>query len=369
MMRNFLATIRGVLNHFFTKQIRSQHNALAARVDYNSQAIVELQGRLDKLEAYTPQAVHQLQLRQEADMHQLQLQLQLQLRQQADTHQLQRRLETDTHQLQLRYKADLRQIRSDWRATLYTQQQALLGAARALVNSPTSSAVLDPAAFQGPITDLALTHPFRTMLPEALDAQARTGQASWLDLGCGTGSWMQELSLAGISPRGVDHRHAVAAAQTQGLIVQVASESHALQAEAPGKLAGVSALYLLERMSPQEVPPLIAAAWAALAPGGVFMLSGANPENLAVAVFGLWTVPERTRLWLPKTLADYLLAMGFSQPKLLRWRLSGSGAPLLQEDQSAPGYLQPQPDADPDQLINQARCAPEHWALIARKPA
>lgn len=336
MMRNILGTIRGALNNFFTKVIRSQHDALAARVDYNSQAIVELQGRLDKLEDFLPQAVRQ---------------------------------ETAIHQLQLRYEADIRQVRSDWRATLYTQQQALLGAARALADSPSSSAVFDPARFQGPITDLALTHPFRTLLPEALDAQARTGQASWLDLGCGTGSWMQELSLAGISPRGVDHRHAVAAAQTKGLIVQVASERHALQAEAPGKLAGVSALYLLERISPQEVPPLIAAAWAALAPGGVLMLSGANPENLAVAVFGLWTVPERTRLWLPKTLSDYLQSLGFSQPKLLRWQLSSSGAPLLQEDQSAPAYLQPQPDAAPDQLINQARSAPEHWALIARKPA
>ena len=322
MNRNFRAKISGVFKLF----------TLTARTDYNSNAIVELQGRLDKFEdlpACTTQAMRQLQLR---------------------------------------YEADLRQIRSDWRATLYTQQQALLGAARALVDSPTSSAVFDPAPLQGPINDLALTHPFSTLLPEALDAQARTGLASWLDLGCGTGSWMQELTTSGISPRGVDHRQTVAATQAKGLIVQVASERHALEAEIPGKLAGISAFYLLERMSPQEVPLLIAAAWTALAPGGVLMLSGANPENLAVAVFGLWTMPERTRLWLPKTLADYMLSMGFFQPKIFRWRLSSSGAPLLEEDQPAPGYLQPHPDADPDQLINQARCAPEHWALIARKP-
>ena len=323
MTRNFRAKIRSVFKLF----------TLTARTDYNSNAIVELQRRLDKLEDLpigTSQAMRQLQLRHEAD---------------------------------------LRQIRSDWRATLYTQQQALLGAARALVDAPTNRAVLDSAAFQGPIMELSLIHPFSTLLPEALDAQARTGQASWLDLGCGTGSWMQELTTSGISPRGVDHRQTVAATQANGLIVQVASERHALEAEIPGKLAGISAFYLLERMSPQEVPLLIAAAWTALAPGGVLMLSGANPENLAVAVFGLWTVPERTRLWLPKTLADYTLAVGFSQPKTLRWRLSSSGAPLLEDDQPAPAYLQPQTDADPDQLINQARCAPEHWALIARKPS
>lgn len=352
MTGNFRARIRGILKLF----------TLTARTDYNSHAIVELQGRLDKLEDFlagTPQAMHQLQLRYEADLRQMQLRYEADLRQ----------LQADLRQFQLRYEADLRQLRSDWRATLYTQQQALLGAARALVGSPTSSAVLEPAALQGPITDLALTHPFRTLLPAALDAQARTGQASWLDLGCGTGSWMQALTAAGISPRGVDHRHPVAAAQTQGLIVQVASERQALEAEAPGKLAGISAFYLLERISPQEVPQLIAAAWAALAPGGVLMLSGANPENLAVAVFGLWTVPERTRLWLPKTLADYALFAGFNPPQLLRWRISSSGAPLLEQDQPAPGYLQPQPDADPDQLISQARCAPEHWALIAGKPA
>jgi SAM-dependent methyltransferase len=343
MMRNIRATIRGVLNDFFTQEIRSQHTELAARVDYNSQAIVELQGRLDKLEDFladTPQAMHQLQLRQEAD----------------------------TRQLQLRHEADLRQIRSDWRATLYTQQQALLGAARALADTPARSAVLEPVALPGPLADLALSHPFRTLLPQALDAQARTGQAAWLDLGCGTGSWLQELTAAGLSPRGVDHRHAAAAAQVQGLIVQVASERHALEAEVPGKLAGVSAFYLLERMRPPEVPQLMAAAWAALAPGGVLMLSGANPENLAVAVFGLWTTPERTRLWLPQTLADALQLVGFAPPQLMRWRLSSSGAPLLEADQPAPAYLQPQPDADPAQLINQARCAPEHWALVARKP-
>jgi 2-polyprenyl-3-methyl-5-hydroxy-6-metoxy-1,4-benzoquinol methylase len=318
MIRNLRAKIRSVLNLF----------ELTARTDYNLHAIVELQRRLDKLED-TPQAMRQFQLR---------------------------------------YEADLRTIRSDWRATLYTQQQALLGAARALVDSPTSNVVLDPAGFQGHIPDLALTHPFRTLLPEALDAQARTGQASWLDLGCGTGSWMQELSTAGINPRGVDHRQAVAATQLQGLIVQVASESHALAAETPGKLAGVSAFYLLERMSPQAVPQLIAAAWAALAPGGVLMLSGANPENLAVAVFGLWTTPERTRLWLPKILADYSLFVGFNSLQILRWRMSNSGAPLLEEAQPESAYLQPHPDADMDHLINQSRCAPEHWALIARKP-
>ncbi len=332
MTRNIRATIRSVFNHFFTTKSLNQLNALTARADYNAKAIVELQIRLDKLEdlfAGTPQAMRQLQLRHEAD---------------------------------------LRQIRSDWRATLYTQQQALLGAARALADTPALSNVLDPAVLPGPMADLALTHPFRTLLPQALDAQARTGLASWLDLGCGTGSWMQELAAAGITSRGVDHRPAAAAAQAQGLVVQVAGEQHALEAQAPGQLAGISAFYLLERMSPQEVPQLIAAAWTALAPGGVLMLSGANPENLAVAAFGLWTNPERTRLWLPTTLADYTQLAGFATPQLLRWRMSSSGAPLLEADQPAPAYLQAQPDADPAQLINQARSAPEHWALLARKP-
>ena len=59
MTSNFRATIRSVFDHFFTKKSLNQlnaltasANALTARADYNAQAIVELQGRLDKLEDF-----------------------------------------------------------------------------------------------------------------------------------------------------------------------------------------------------------------------------------------------------------------------------------------------------------------------------
>lgn len=307
---------------------------ISASLDYNARAIVELQGRLDKIDAAlagAPQAARQLQLRQEADY---------------------------------------RQLRTDWRATLFTQQQALLAAARALAGTTSSGAEragFEPAMLAHNPAEPGLTHPCRTLLPEALDAQARTGQAAWLDLACAGGRWLQELTQAGLSPRGVDHRSAlVSATLVQGLAAQAGSELHALESANPASLAGVSAFDLIERLAPQEVPKLIEAAWQALAPGGVLMLSGSNPENLSVALFGLWQAPERTRLWLPQTLTEYTRAKGYTHQRELRWHISSTGAPLLAEDQGAPACLQPQADAE--QLFKQACTAPDHWALIVRKP-
>jgi hypothetical protein len=116
------------------------------------------------------------------------------------------------------------------------------------------------------------------------------------------------------------------------------------------------------------MPKLIEAAWSALAPGGVLMLSGANPENLAVALFGLWVAPERTRLWLPQTLSELTLAKGYTHQRIIRWSMTSEGVPLITENQETPAYLQPQPDTDTAQFIDQACHAPENWILIVRKP-
>jgi len=329
MTRNFRATISELVIQFLFKRFFTKFDSLNERIDYNANAMVELQGRLDKIEDNSPRALQQLQLR---------------------------------------YEADMRQMRNDWRTTIYAQQQAVLGAARALANHTTSPICVNSVLFHIAIPNIALTHPFRVLLPQALDAQARTGLAAWLDLGCGTGHWMQELTNAGVNPRGVDHRQATAGSYFGEAAIQIADELHAIQEQPSSNLAGVSAFDLLERISPQKVPQLIEAAWMALAPGGVLMLSAANTENLAVAAFGLWTTPERTRLWLPTVVADYAQSVGFTSSRILRWRMTDAGELFIHEDQLAPTYLHPHPNVDADQLIPLARNAPSHWALVVQKP-
>ena len=345
-LRAKLASLKAVYDRF------ARLARLGTSVDYNRSAIVELQGRLD----YGTQALAELQVRLDAAENALS------------------QTPRAMAQLQLRHEAELRQLRVDWRTTLYTQQQALLGAARALAVTPMARAdgagVAAVPFAGGADADPGRTHPCRILVPEALDAQARTGQSTWLDLGCGGGSWLQELVSAGIGAHGIDHRElAVAAAQARGLTAQLGNERYAVEAEAPGSLVGISAFDLIERLATGELPGLIEAAWQALAPGGVLMLSGANPENLAVALFGLWQAPERVRLWLPDTVSGYTRARGYTHQRLLRWRLAPDGTTRIDEDGAVPACLQARADTDPARILEQACHAPDRWVIISRKPA
>lgn len=334
--------------------------------------------RLHRQPAEQARAVVELQQRLDASERQLS---ELLGRLDRNTAELQRRLDTlenDTpralHQLRLRFETEQRQLRSDWQATLFTQQQAVLGAARALAAVPggndcSGEAVSVPEAISAGRPDCA--YPGRILLPEALDARARSGQAAWLDLGCGRGSWLRELTDAGLSARGVDRRAAlVIAAQAGGLVAQAGDECHALETAAPGSLAGISAFDFVERLAPAQVARLLEAAWRALAPGGVLMLSGANPENLAVALLGLAQDPQRARLWLPEVVCELTRARGYTLQRVVRWHNAADGTVGLVDEAPACGDVRgPATPGDPARFIDGAISAPDHWLVISRKPA
>ena len=345
-----------------------------ARVDQRvaplARAVVELQQRLDASERQLGELLGRLD---------------------RNTAELQRRLDTledDTpralHQLRLRFETEQRQLRSDWQATLFTQQQALLAAARALAVAPDGSTPAAEAGAALPVlpalsscsADAGRTHPGRILLPEALDARARSGRAAWLDVACGAGSWLRELADAGVQARGVDRRaQRVAVAQAGGLVAQAGDECHAVETAEPDSLAGISAFDFIERLAPAQVGRFLDAAWRALAPGGVLMLSGANPENLGVALLGLAHDPQRTRLWLPDVVGEITRACGYTQQRVLRWRSAADGTPGLIDEAAATATDDARDacpsaaPADAAHFIASAADAPDHWLVISRKSA
>lgn len=160
---------------------------------------------------------------------------------------------------------------------------------------------------------LKVYEPFLT--PLAL----QPGEAFCLDLGCGRGEWLEILSEAGLSARGVDlDEGMLAVARARGLDVEKMDAVTALRATPDGSLAVVSAFHLIEHMSFDIVLDILTEARRALRPGGIIILETPNPENPLVSLVNFHLDPTHIRP-LPPALTSFAAEhVGFFRKVILR---------------------------------------------------
>lgn len=128
-----------------------------------------------------------------------------------------------------------------------------------------------------------------------------------LDVGCGTGVFLEVLSRNGITATGVERNDVSARfAQCMGHQVVQADAIEYLEAN-PASCDGVYCSHFIEHLPIEAAERLIRAVSAALVPGGVAVFVFPDPESIRSQLLGFWRDPEHVRFYHPElvsTLAE-----------------------------------------------------------------
>lgn len=122
------------------------------------------------------------------------------------------------------------------------------------------------------------------------------GPAPVLDLGSGRGEWLEVLRDNGIPAWGVDSSDLAARQGKEiGLDVRHADILECLCSTEDSSLGAVTAIHVIEHLSPEQVLTILAETLRALIPGGVLILESPNPRNITVAASEFYLDPTHRR--------------------------------------------------------------------------
>lgn len=162
---------------------------------------------------------------------------------------------------------------------------------------------------QGYSTESALVEVLREYLPFF------EGKQRIADLGCGHGEFMALLREAGHEVAGVDiDPGMVEEARAQGFDVELGDAVAWLHAR-PNTFDGVFSSNVIEHLPAPVVADWIAAAFAALKPGGVLLFATPNPESAIVQLHEFWRDATHVRMYGRQLLEFLLVDGGFAQVK------------------------------------------------------
>lgn len=120
-----------------------------------------------------------------------------------------------------------------------------------------------------------------------------------LDVGCGTGVFLDLLARAGVGASGVERNpQSVAYARALGLRVDEA-DALAFLAERTAAYDGLYCSHFVEHLPFDVVCLLVERCARALAPGGVAVLTFPDPESIRSQLLGFWRDPEHVRFYHP----------------------------------------------------------------------
>jgi SAM-dependent methyltransferase len=128
-----------------------------------------------------------------------------------------------------------------------------------------------------------------------------------LDVGCGEGQFIEELTAQGIRASGVDADPVmVQKCHERGLSVAEADLFDYLP-QHPGQFDGVFCSNLIEHLAMPDVLRFLELARAALQPGGVMLIATPNAESLVVHLYEFWRDATHVRLY-NRPLLEFLLS-------------------------------------------------------------
>jgi SAM-dependent methyltransferase len=134
----------------------------------------------------------------------------------------------------------------------------------------------------------------------------RLPAGTWLDIGCGRGSWLRLARDGGYQAVGVDSNHAaIQRCQESGFDVTECDALEFLQSADDQSFAVVSAFHVLEHCPFEYCLNLVQQTARTLKPGGVLLVETPHPGNLLMAAEQFWIDPTHHRP-IPLPLMEFL---------------------------------------------------------------
>lgn len=134
-----------------------------------------------------------------------------------------------------------------------------------------------------------------------------------VDLGCGTGEWIEVLQEAGYYSIGVDSNQAVVEKDHQlypGLEVVLQDSLTFLKSQPGNSLDVITSFHMVEHMEMIEIMELCSEAARVLKPGGLLIIETPNPLNILISSFYFYLDPTHKRQIPPELLEVYVRAGG-----------------------------------------------------------
>jgi O-antigen chain-terminating methyltransferase len=142
-----------------------------------------------------------------------------------------------------------------------------------------------------------------------------------VDLGCGSGEFLEWLKAHGFEPIGVDiDTEALKICNKKGLHTSLGDANNYIAKLGSGSQMMVTALHLVEYIPFEKIYDLVQESLRALKPGGLLILETSNPENIGVEIRNFYLESNHQ-----KPISSYLLSflveyVGFATVKTIRLR-------------------------------------------------
>jgi len=136
------------------------------------------------------------------------------------------------------------------------------------------------------------------------------GRHKILDLGCGTGVFLDQMARRGLYAEGIDNNLAsIRYAQALGLNVRCVDVGAGLDA-VESEYDAVHCAHFVEHVTPSELAEHMAAIYRALMPGGRVVFVFPDPESIRSQLLGFWRDPTHVRFYHPEIVESIARAAG-----------------------------------------------------------
>ena len=136
------------------------------------------------------------------------------------------------------------------------------------------------------------------------------GKSSVLDVGSGTGVFLDQLARRNIPGRGIDNNLAsVRYASMLGLDVQLSDAREALLGS-EDTFDAIHCSHFVEHLPMDALTELLALITTVLAPGGRLVLVFPDPESIRSQLLGFWRDPDHVRFYHPDIVETIALSLG-----------------------------------------------------------